>query len=44
MTEKRNVTFYLEEYVADYVQQEHINASGLTNALIKMYMRGEVDL
>jgi len=30
MTEKRNVTFYLEEYVADYVQQEHINASGLS--------------
>jgi len=44
MTDKRNVTFYLEEYVADYVQQEHINASGLTNALIKMYMRGEVEL
>jgi hypothetical protein len=44
MADKKNVTFYLEEYVADYVQQEHINASGLTNALIKKYMRGEVDL
>jgi hypothetical protein len=44
MSNKKNVTFYLEEYVADYMQQEHINASGLTNALIKKYMRGEIDL
>jgi len=44
MSDKKNVTFYLEEYVADYMQQEHINASGLANALIKKYMRGEIDL
>jgi len=44
MSNKKNVTFYLEEYVADYMQQEHINASGLTNALIKKYMRGDIDL
>jgi hypothetical protein len=41
---KSRQTFSLDEHVVSYLQQEHINASGLVNRLVIMYMREEVDL
>jgi hypothetical protein len=41
---KDRQTFTLDDHVITYLQQEHINASGLVNRLLIMYMRGEVEL
>jgi len=39
---KQRQTFSLDEHVAEYLRQPHINGSGLVNQLVLKYMRDEV--
>lgn len=41
MTKKRK-TFSVDKEVYDYLQQEHVNASGLVNSLVKQHRKGGV--
>jgi len=41
---KERQTFSLDEHVAEYLRQPHINGSGLVNQLVLKYMRDEVDV
>lgn len=41
MTKKRK-TFSVDEDVYEYLQQEHVNASGLVNSLVKQHRKGGV--
>jgi len=41
---KERQTFTLDEHVAEYLRQPHVNGSGLVNQLVLMYMREEVQL
>ncbi|MFO8101917.1 MAG: hypothetical protein R6U37_07125, partial [Dehalococcoidia bacterium] len=41
---KKRKTFSLDDHVVEYLKRDEINASGLVNRLVIMYMRGEVDL
>ena len=41
---KERKTFSLDDHVVEYLKREEINASGLVNRLVIMYMRGEVEL
>jgi len=41
---KERQTFTLDEHVAEYLRQPHVNGSGLVNELVLMYMREEVQL
>lgn len=38
---KQNVSATVDEDVADYLSQDHVNASGLINQLVKRHMNGE---
>jgi hypothetical protein len=38
---KTNVSAYVDEEVADYLKQDHVNASGLINDLVKKHMNGD---
>jgi len=41
---KERQTFTLDEHVAEYLRQPHVNGSGLVNELVLKYMREEVQL
>jgi len=41
---KERKTFSLDDNVARYLEQPHINGSGLVNELVKRYMREEMQL
>jgi hypothetical protein len=41
---KQRQTFSLDEHVAEYLRQPHINGSGLVNQLVLKYMRDDVDV
>jgi len=41
---KERRTFTLDEHVAEYLNQPHINGSGVVNQLVLKYMREEVTL
>jgi len=41
---KQRQTFSLDEHVAEYLRQPHINGSGLVNQLVLKYMRDEVNV
>jgi len=41
---KERQTFTLDEHVAEYLRQPHVNGSGVVNELVLMYMREEVSL
>jgi len=41
---KQRQTLSLDEHVAEYLRQPHINGSGLVNQLVLKYMRDEVDV
>lgn len=38
---KQNVSATVDDDVAQYLRQEHVNASGLINRLVKQHMNGE---
>ena len=41
---KERQTFTLDDHVAEYLRQPHVNGSGLVNALVMKYMREEIHL
>jgi hypothetical protein len=41
---KQRQTFTLDEHVAEYLRQPHVNGSGLVNQLVLKYMREEVQI
>jgi hypothetical protein len=41
---KQRQTFTLDEHVAEFLRQPHVNGSGLVNQLVLKYMREEVDV
>jgi hypothetical protein len=41
---KQRQTYTLDDHVAEYLRQPHVNGSGLVNQMVLKYMREEVDL
>jgi len=41
---KQRQTFTLDDHVAEYLRQPHVNGSGLVNQLVLKYMREEIKL
>jgi hypothetical protein len=41
---KDRVTVTVHPQVKEYLQQSHVNASGLVDKLVSMHMRGEIEL
>jgi len=41
---KERITVTVRPQVKEYLQQDHVNASGLVNQLVSMYVAGRIDL